>query len=61
MSTMMRSRAGPEDPPVPSTHQYGPAHLLYRTGGPADSGTVTDRAAVIRSLMPAHLHAGWDA
>eukprot|EP00969_Alexandrium_andersonii_P259705 11482640-Alexandrium_andersonii.AAC.1 len=39
MSTMMRSRAGPEDPPVPSTHQYSPARLVYRAGSPADSGT----------------------
>eukprot|EP00969_Alexandrium_andersonii_P369592 15475512-Alexandrium_andersonii.AAC.1 len=60
MSTMMRPRAGPSDPPVHSTHQYGPAHLVYRVGSLAGPGTVADRAAVIRGLVPEHLRGGWD-
>eukprot|EP00969_Alexandrium_andersonii_P242249 10699048-Alexandrium_andersonii.AAC.1 len=60
MATMMRTRGGPNDPPIPSTHQYGPAHLVYRADSPAASGTVSERAGVIRDLIPEHLRVGWD-
>eukprot|EP00969_Alexandrium_andersonii_P360333 15455099-Alexandrium_andersonii.AAC.1 len=60
MSTMIRSRGGPNEALTPSTHQYEPAPLLHQDGSLAAVGAIPERAAVIRYLMPPAYHAGWD-